>query len=147
MICSDGVTKHVSDDQIAEILRQETTAKSACNRLIETANSAGGSDNITVVLQRSADNETLLNQITVTRKAKNKQPLDIEAEAARITGTWSVGEDGKPVCATRQGPYKGKAIFGECVVRDLSNQIALFSVNIVPMQVIHTLTHVPRKEK
>ena len=56
LICSDGVTKHLSDEQIAAILGNEEPAKAACNRLIDAANEAGGSDNITVVLARFVEN-------------------------------------------------------------------------------------------
>ncbi len=52
MICSDGLTKHLSDEQIAEILADDECAEVACNRLVDAAKSAGGTDNITSVLAR-----------------------------------------------------------------------------------------------
>ena len=52
MLCSDGLTGMVTDAQIAEILSQETDLDSACERLITSANEAGGVDNITCVLAR-----------------------------------------------------------------------------------------------
>ncbi len=50
LICTDGLTEHLSDDEIAEILAQEGSTETACNRMIEAAKKAGGKDNITVVL-------------------------------------------------------------------------------------------------
>ncbi len=52
LLCSDGLTKHVMDEQIQELLAASQTAEIACRRLVETANQNGGSDNITVVLAR-----------------------------------------------------------------------------------------------
>jgi protein phosphatase len=50
MICSDGLTKHVGEREIAAILAQQSPAKESCDRLIETAIESGGADNVTVVL-------------------------------------------------------------------------------------------------
>jgi protein phosphatase len=52
MICSDGLTRHVSEERIAKILGQADSARDACDRLIEEAKQAGGTDNITAVLGR-----------------------------------------------------------------------------------------------
>ena len=52
LLCSDGLTKHVSDEQIAERLRTMTSAKQACEALLQDALDAGGSDNITIVIGR-----------------------------------------------------------------------------------------------
>jgi protein phosphatase len=52
MLCSDGLTKHVSDEQIADRLRHMTSAKQACEALLQDALDAGGSDNITIVIGR-----------------------------------------------------------------------------------------------
>ena len=52
LLCSDGLTKHVSDAQIAERLRTMTSAKQCCEALLQDALDAGGSDNITIVIGR-----------------------------------------------------------------------------------------------
>lgn len=52
LLCSDGLTKMLSDDVIANVLRTEEDPKVAVERLIFFANSRGGKDNITVVLIR-----------------------------------------------------------------------------------------------
>jgi serine/threonine protein phosphatase PrpC len=50
LLCSDGLSGMLSDDQIAEILKHRTDVDQACTRLIAAANAAGGIDNVTVVL-------------------------------------------------------------------------------------------------
>ena len=52
LLCSDGLTKHVNDEQIAERLRTMTSAKQVCETLLQDALDAGGTDNITIVVGR-----------------------------------------------------------------------------------------------
>ena len=53
LLCSDGLTRHVSDAQIAEVLsRAHQSAVESCRVLIELAKDAGGSDNITCLVVR-----------------------------------------------------------------------------------------------
>ena len=53
LLCSDGLTKHVSDEQIAERLRSMTSAHQACQVLLQDALDDGGTDNITIVIGRT----------------------------------------------------------------------------------------------
>ena len=53
LLCSDGLTRHVSDERIRDVLRSMTSAKQACETLVQEALDDGGSDNITVVVGRS----------------------------------------------------------------------------------------------
>jgi protein phosphatase len=53
LLCSDGLTKHVSDEQIAERLRTMKNAKQVCEDLLQDALDDGGSDNITIVTGRA----------------------------------------------------------------------------------------------
>jgi protein phosphatase len=50
LFCSDGLTKHVSDEQIAERLRTMTSAKQVCEQLLQDALDGGGTDNITIIV-------------------------------------------------------------------------------------------------
>jgi len=50
LLCSDGLTDLVRDDQIREILCSDSDIQSKAQELIERAKVAGGYDNITVVL-------------------------------------------------------------------------------------------------
>jgi len=51
LLCSDGLVKHVADEEIAQIARAETAAR-ACEQLIALANQRGGEDNISLAIVR-----------------------------------------------------------------------------------------------
>lgn len=55
LLCSDGLTKHVSNAEIAAVLEAERDAEASCRRLVGMANDRGGKDNITVVVARVAE--------------------------------------------------------------------------------------------
>ena len=81
LICSDGLTDIVRDDQIAEILA--TTGGDtdrAAEALVAAANHAGGIDNITVVLFELLDGEPTAVPDTVSAPAA--APDDDTAEQA-----------------------------------------------------------------
>ena len=52
LLCSDGLTDMLDDDRIAAILAAEGEPETACKRLVDEANEAGGRDNITAVVAR-----------------------------------------------------------------------------------------------
>ena len=52
VLCSDGLTTHVDDREIAEYVGGEADLERAAARLVEAANQAGGLDNVTVLLLR-----------------------------------------------------------------------------------------------
>jgi serine/threonine protein phosphatase PrpC len=58
LLCSDGVTKHVSDERLHERLRTMTSAKQVCEDLLQDALEGGGSDNITVIVGRALPSES-----------------------------------------------------------------------------------------
>lgn len=50
LICTDGLTNMLTDDEIHQIINKSTDISEAGNRLIDAANENGGRDNIAVVL-------------------------------------------------------------------------------------------------
>lgn len=50
LLCSDGLTDLVWDDEILEVVRSKSNLKQASRALVDLANERGGHDNITVVL-------------------------------------------------------------------------------------------------
>ena len=52
LLCSDGLTSVVDDQEIAGILMAHRDLDAAAEELIDRANAAGGPDNVTVTLQR-----------------------------------------------------------------------------------------------
>jgi protein phosphatase len=57
LLCSDGLTKHVTDARIAERLGTMTSARQACEQLLQDALDDGGSDNITVIVGRAVSRD------------------------------------------------------------------------------------------
>jgi thioredoxin reductase len=52
VLCTDGLTKHVHDDEIAGLLAAAGGAKDACERLRDLALARGGTDNVTIIVAR-----------------------------------------------------------------------------------------------
>jgi PPM family protein phosphatase len=55
LICSDGLTTMLDDEQIARLLTRATSLQAAVRALVDEANRAGGRDNITVLAFRLED--------------------------------------------------------------------------------------------
>jgi len=53
MVCTDGLTKHVSDAEIATQIGLMDSAEQLCQSLLQLALDRGGSDNITIVAGRA----------------------------------------------------------------------------------------------
>ena len=100
MLCSDGLTGMVSDDELGSILRSAKKLDDAAETLVRAANQNGGRDNITVVLFRlgeqegenerdgvveaPAEEETIAGQITAddVRAADDDPPTPTTTAAA-----------------------------------------------------------------
>jgi protein phosphatase len=52
LLCSDGLTKHVTDDEIAKTIAAIPRSEDVCKTLLDLALDRGGSDNITIVVAR-----------------------------------------------------------------------------------------------
>lgn len=50
VLCTDGLSSMVSDDDILSIVLADDNPTTACERLIDRANSNGGQDNVTVIV-------------------------------------------------------------------------------------------------
>lgn len=53
LVCTDGLTKHVNDDEIAQCLGAMESSEQACQQLLDLALERGGTDNITLVVGRA----------------------------------------------------------------------------------------------
>jgi len=53
LLCSDGLTRHVSDERIAARLGAMTSAEQVCGDLLQDALDGGGADNITITVGRA----------------------------------------------------------------------------------------------
>jgi serine/threonine protein phosphatase PrpC len=52
LLCTDGLGKHVSDQELLMALQSKALPQETCRWLIDRANERGGSDNITVIVAR-----------------------------------------------------------------------------------------------
>ena len=61
LLCTDGLTRHVSDEEIEAELRAPPprTSQESCQRLVQLALDRGGEDNVTVVIGRLKNKPTL----------------------------------------------------------------------------------------
>jgi serine/threonine protein phosphatase PrpC len=55
LLCSDGLTTMVTDEEIRKIMLEARSLRSAVNKLVDAANGMGGRDNITAVAFRVAE--------------------------------------------------------------------------------------------
>jgi protein phosphatase len=53
LVCSDGLTKHVSDEEIREACGRMRNSEQLCRELLDLALERGGSDNVTIVVGRA----------------------------------------------------------------------------------------------
>ncbi len=87
LLCSDGLTRMVTEPEIAGTLQAETDPQRAAERLVALANENGGADNITVIVVR-LDSESkrwfawLLTVIVVRLDSESKRWI------AWLLGNW-----------------------------------------------------------
>ena len=53
MLCTDGLTRHVDEARIAEVLGAPNDARAMAEQLVAEALAAGGSDNVSVIVARA----------------------------------------------------------------------------------------------
>ena len=66
LMASDGLTRHVQDDEILEIVHTREDLEHACNDLVQKAKDRGGDDNITCLLVRIVNRpwyQTILSKL------------------------------------------------------------------------------------
>jgi serine/threonine protein phosphatase PrpC len=83
LLCSDGLTTMISDDQIREILVGSKSLRSAVNRLVDAANRGGGRDNITAVAFRLADADAAQEDEGATLISRTAEQAGLTRERVR----------------------------------------------------------------
>jgi protein phosphatase len=53
LLCTDGLTKHVSDEEIRDEVMRLSSTEACCQSLVDLALTRGGEDNVTVVIGRA----------------------------------------------------------------------------------------------
>jgi len=96
LLCSDGLTSMIGEQQIATALVQEPDLARAGERLIAEANEAGGRDNITVVL-------FALEEVDGDRAANQPTVVGLQAPQARVADGDSPSPDRGSGSSSAQG--------------------------------------------
>ncbi len=79
LLCSDGLTTMLSDDEVHAVLERASSLDEAARRLVRAANDRGGRDNITVILFR-------LEEVGAEAPVEGATLVGPSAEAAGLTG-------------------------------------------------------------
>jgi protein phosphatase len=87
LLCTDGLTKGVSDGMITALLEEDGQASDLCRRLIDAANEAGGKDNTTVI---------------VARFRQVEQPEDTAAAEASLRAVGRRADAGSPTASSAE---------------------------------------------
>lgn len=73
LLCTDGLTRNLTEPRIADILNEQHSAAWTCRQLIASARAAGGRDNTTVVVARFTDEQSATSE-QKTAVASQKVP-------------------------------------------------------------------------
>jgi serine/threonine protein phosphatase PrpC len=129
LLCSDGLTTMVGDEDISKLLTAARDLEQAGKGLVKAANRAGGEDNVTVVLFRLAEDRAELEETAVVSGNGRGQDDDLEdtltgLEAPTITAAapaavlerereWGPAVDEEPALRRAQpeeGPRWGRRV-------------------------------------
>ena len=106
LICSDGLTSMISDDEVGSILRSAGPLDAAANELVRAANQSGGKDNITVILFRLGEGEAAEDATAVRPVPGDEDTIAGEISAAEVEAAAKepAGRDEEPLTALRDVP-------------------------------------------
>src|SRR6266545_769838 len=102
LLCSDGLTTMVSDDEIDRILVSSRSLRGAVNKLVEAANRGGGRDNITAVAFRLADAEAKEGEESATLISRTAEQAGMTGERVRAATDRMRGRGPMPAPARRR---------------------------------------------
>lgn len=86
LLCSDGLTEHVEDHEMAAILAGHGP-QGACDALIELTLSRGARDNVTVVVVRCLDRQALQTAVPLDTATGYPGSLGVGVPEAGLAGT------------------------------------------------------------
>jgi protein phosphatase len=130
LICSDGLTGMISEEDVADIVGRNESLEDAAKELIEAANENGGKDNITVVMFRLAsdgqddeDPDTLGGQATDAEGGLSSDTVRAAVAEAERTSTRSRPDPdvGAPT-VEREQPRKSDVTGGVPVTSPLAHR-------------------------
>jgi serine/threonine protein phosphatase PrpC len=86
LLCSDGITRHIPDEQLASILRSARDLEAACAELKRVCYERGAEDNLTAVLVRVGGDASIHNTLsddepTLIRERSNARSAHASSDA------------------------------------------------------------------
>jgi protein phosphatase len=102
LLCSDGLTTMVSDDEIRQILVESRSLRSAVNKLVDAANRGGGRDNITAVAFRLADADAKEGEESATLISRTAEQAGLTGERVRAATDRMRGQGPMPASHKRR---------------------------------------------
>jgi serine/threonine protein phosphatase PrpC len=109
LLCSDGLTTMVPDDEIRKIMLESKSLRSAVNKLVDAANGRGGRDNITAVAFRVAEEGEKADE-GATLISRTAEQAGLTAERARAAADRLRGQGPMPAPHRRRRGIKIAAI-------------------------------------
>ncbi len=124
LLCSDGLTSMISDEDIQEIVRGASGLEEAASKLVKAANRSGGEDNITVVLFR-VEGDDALGETAVLETDGTGDTDELEDTLSGLAALpeaperdrddWGAPEEPDepgppPPAATRKAPRRGRRL-------------------------------------
>jgi protein phosphatase len=106
LLCSDGLTTMISDDEIREILVGSKSLRSAVSRLVDAANRGGGRDNITAVAFRLADAGAKEGEESATLISRTAEQAGMTGDRMRAAGDRLRGRGPMPAPPRRRRGIK-----------------------------------------
>jgi PPM family protein phosphatase len=106
LICSDGLTSMISNDEVGSILRSAGSLDAAADELVRAANQSGGKDNITVILFRLGEGDAAEDATAVRPVPGDEDTIAGEINAADVEAAAEepAGRDEEPLTALRDVP-------------------------------------------
>jgi PPM family protein phosphatase len=115
LLCSDGLTTMVTDEEIRKILLGARSLRSAVNKLVDAANGRGGRDNITAVAFRVAE-EGEEGEEGATLISRTAEQAGLTAERARAAADRLRGHGPMPAPFRRRRGIKIAAIAAAALI-------------------------------
>jgi protein phosphatase len=111
LLCSDGLTTMVSDEEITKILAEARSLRQGVARLVDAANARGGRDNITAVAFRLAEEGERVDE-GATLISRTAEQAGLTAERMRAAGDRLRGHGPMPAPHRTRRGIKIAAIVG-----------------------------------
>jgi PPM family protein phosphatase len=117
LLCSDGLTTMVADEEIRDLVSGARDLQQAGKGLVKAANRAGGEDNVTVILFRLADGNPELEETAVYGSNGHSQDEDLEDTLTGLEAASATPGPSQTALLERDDTQWGPALMDEPAAR------------------------------